>query len=70
MACKLAPIILKLLDETIIADEFLFELAFRMDVNDHGESAIENHFDRAVHHREVFRRDAIRLAAMKHRLAI
>ena len=70
MACKLAPIIFKLFDETIIVDEFLFELAFRMDVNDHGKSVIENHFDRGVHHREIFRRDAIRLATMKHRLAI
>ncbi len=68
--CERAPIILELFDEAVIAREFLLEVAFGMDVDDDVEILIEDHFYGGVHHCQIFRGDAIGLAAAKHRIAI
>src|SRR5438876_7532170 len=41
-----------------------------MDVDDYVEILIENHFHRAIDHCQIFRGDAIGLAASEHRIAI
>src|SRR5438552_3922645 len=41
-----------------------------MDVDDDVEILIENHFHRAIDHCQIFRGDAIGLAASEHRIAI
>jgi hypothetical protein len=65
-----APEILELLDERIIGDQFLLEVAVGVHVENYGETLIENHFDGCVEISQVISGNSIRLVASKHRLRI
>src|SRR5947208_4465647 len=55
MPCELTPIILELFDKAILRNEFLFEITFGMNVNDDGQSMVEDHLHRTVEDRKSTR---------------
>ena len=70
MPCELTPVILELFDKAILRNEFLFEVTFGMNVNNDGQSTVEDHLQRTVEIPQIIRRNSVGLSAPEHRLGI